>query len=68
LGLACQLSAPDKVKTREKGIVKETKATVPTTPAQAKTSTPAATTKKKYQLNSEKTFNKQAAKAGAIRE
>jgi Transposase IS116/IS110/IS902 family len=67
--IVCQISAPEKVKTREKGNVKEAKATVPTTPAQAKTPTPTDTAKKKkYQLNSEKTFKKQVANTGARHE
>ena len=67
--IVCQVSAPDKVKAREKGIVKESKPAVPTTSAPAKTSRPLDTTKKKYRLNAEKTFRKHAAaNAGAAHE
>jgi transposase len=66
--IACQVSAPDKVKTREKGTAKEARVTVSSTPAPAKTSRPTDTAKKTYQLNSEKTFKKQAAKPGVIHE
>ena len=66
--IACQVSAPGKVKTREKGTLKETKAAVPAAPAQVKASKPTDRAKKKYQLNSEKTFRKAAANSGAIHE
>ena len=66
--IVCQVSAPDKVKMRQKGIVKETKAAVPATPVPAKTSTAKHTGKKKYPLNPERTFKKQAAKTGAVHE
>ena len=66
--IVCQVSAPGKVQTREKGTVKEAKAAVLTTPTKATKSTPAGTAKKKYQLNSENTFKKQAANTGAIHE
>jgi len=64
--IACQVSAPGKVKPRAKGTPKETKATVPATPAQIKASQPTGTAKKKYQLNSEKTFQKAAVNSGAL--
>lgn len=66
--IACQLSAPEKLKTREKGTSKETKAAVQTTPAPVKSSVLTETTKKTYQLNAEKTFKKQAVNTRAIHE
>jgi transposase len=57
--IVCQVSAPEKLKTREKAVVQEAKATVRTTPpTQAATATPTAKTKKNYLLNSEKKFKK----------
>ena len=64
--IACQLSAPEKLKTREKGTSKETKAAVQTTPAPVQSSVLTETTKKTYQLNAEKTFKKQAVNTRAI--
>lgn len=66
--IACQLSAPEKLKTREKGTSKETKAAVQTTPAPVKSSVLTETTKKTYRLNAEKTFKKQAVNTRAIHE
>lgn len=64
--IACQLSAPEKLKTGAKGTSKETKAAVQTTPAPVKSSGLTETTKKTYQLNAEKTFKKQAVKTRAL--
>jgi hypothetical protein len=50
--IACQISAPEKVKMRGKGTVKEMKATVPTAPA------PTSPAKKQYRLRPEKMFKK----------
>ena len=66
--IVCQVSAPEKVKTREQDIMKETKTPVSTTPAQAKTCPPTDTAKRNYQLNPNKTYKKQAAKTGANHE
>jgi transposase len=56
--IACQVSAPDKVKIREKGSVKDTKATVPHTTAQPKTSKATGPVKRIYQLRPERRFQK----------
>jgi transposase len=61
--IACQVNAPEKVKTRQKGGPKETKAPVKSTPAPAKTSPPTRAVKREYQLNPHKTFQKTAAPA-----
>jgi hypothetical protein len=66
--IAGQVSAPEKVKMRAKGSVKEAKAIVPTTPAPAKTSPVTDSAKKQYQLDSKKMFKKHAANAGATDE
>jgi transposase len=58
--IVCQVSAPEKVKTRQKGGLKETKATVTRTPAPAKTPPPMGAGKREYQLNPQKTFKKTA--------
>jgi len=56
--IACQVSAPEKVKRREKTTVKETKATVQKTPSLPKSSNPAVTAKREYQLDARKMFKK----------
>jgi transposase len=57
--IVCQVSAPEKVKTRQKGGSQEIKAAVNSTPAPDKTS-PSTGAKREYQLNPRKTFKKTA--------
>jgi hypothetical protein len=63
--IACQVSAPEKVKMRPP----DTKATAAKgTPAPAKTSPPKPGGKREYQLNPQKTFQKTAPASGATHE
>ena len=55
--IACQVSAPEKVKRREQA-VKETKPAAPKMTSVIKTSQTAATAKREYQLAAKKKFNK----------
>ena len=66
--IACQVSAPEKVKARQKGGPKETKAAVNPTPAPAKTPPSAPAVKRDYQLNPKKTFKKTAPASDSTRE
>lgn len=56
--IACQVSAPEKVKRREKTAVKETKPATPKITTVSKTSNPAATAKREYPLDAKKKFKK----------
>ena len=56
--IACQISAPGKVKMRDNAKTKEAQPVAQRTPAQPKASKPAARHKREYQLDPEKRFQK----------
>lgn len=56
--IACQVSAPQKVKQREQTPLKAAQPATPKTPAQIRTLKTAATTQREYQLDANKTFKR----------